>query len=146
MLALTYSETVGGGDVSYASGAMIASGFDLDTAVYVSLECDAPSRGDDPLTADAARRGWWGDAFADDGVVLGGYLWTLEHEPAIETTVGKGTKLAKEALAWLVADGHARAVDVRGELDGQEVVLYPAITGLDGRVVRPGPVRVAVGQ
>jgi len=142
VLALTYSENVGGGDVSYASGALVASGFDLDTAVYISVECDAPSRFDDPLTVDAPRRGWWGDAYDADGVELGSRLWELERAPATDTTAAEAAKRTKEALAWLVQDKHVRAVDVRAEIVDADVYVYPTLTLLDGRTVHPGPFKV----
>ncbi|GBQ69630.1 bacteriophage protein [Ameyamaea chiangmaiensis NBRC 103196] len=96
----------------------------LRTAVMVSLFTDrlAPV---EPTSADLAvgvgglapgedRRGWWGDAFSDGGVLIGSRLWLLRRviksgESAILMEV---QAICNEALAWLVTDQVVASVAV----------------------------------
>lgn len=86
----------------------------LRTAILISLFTDARAGADDILPQDGAdRRGWWGDAYAlstDDET--GSRLWLLAREKITIRTVNRARDYAREALAWIVEDGIAAAVDV----------------------------------
>lgn len=105
----------------------------LETAVILSLFTDAPARADDILPlGQTDRRGWWGDAFpAAPGDITGSRLWLLRASKQLQQSLNLAREYAEEALAWLVADGRAKSVQVetfipRDEVMGMTVrVQYP---------------------
>lgn len=90
----------------------------LYTAVALSLFTDARAGADDVLPGEESdRRGWWADGFADiAGDRIGSRLWLLGREKHLPGVAATARRYAEEALAWLVADGIARAVAVQAEL------------------------------
>lgn len=105
----------------------------LETAVLISLFTDRRARDDDALPyADADRRGWWGDSFADRaGDQIGSRLWLLRREKQLSAVVTRAREYAEEALQWLLDDGIAQRVEVTAEL------LRPGVLALHVRIVRP---------
>lgn len=100
--------------------ALIGPALDSDdglvTAIIISLFTDARARADDLLPqAGADRRGWWGDALAKDGREIGSRLWLYSRSKALQSVVEDVREAAREALAWLVEDNVASAVDVTAE-------------------------------
>lgn len=106
----------------------------LNTAVIVSLFTDRRANPDDALpdgTDD--RRGWWGDAFPDvDGDRIGSRLWLLSREKQLPSVLQRAQQYAEEALAWLVEDGIASAVNVVAE------TVKPDTLGLGIEIRRAG--------
>lgn len=94
-----------------ATGAL-AQDDGLATAVLLSLFLDRRAGPDDPLPDGTDRRGWLGDALAADGDRIGSRLWLLMREKQVEETRRRAEEYAEEALAWLVEDGLAEAVEV----------------------------------
>lgn len=85
----------------------------IATAVILSLFTDARAPdGWRPEVQD--RRGWWGDGLADARTEpFGSWLWTvLEQSVATEATARDAAAEARRALAWMIRDGVAGAVDV----------------------------------
>lgn len=96
------------------SGADLLSDDGLDTAVTLSLFLDRRAAPDDGVPLDADPRGWWGDTFADvAGDLVGSRLWLLGREKQLDSVAQRARTYAAEALAWLVDDGVASAVDVQ---------------------------------
>lgn len=92
----------------------------LETAVVISLFTDRLADAGEADVAGTARRGWWGDAYADDaGDRIGSRLWLLAREKRTPAVLGRAELYAREALQWLVADGIARSVSVTAEAVGQ---------------------------
>ena len=124
-----------GGDLVVAGPSLLNDG-GLQTAVVLSLFTDRLATVDDVLpSASASRRGWWGDAFADQaGDLVGSRLWLLQREKQTTQVLRRAEEYAREALQWLLDDGIARAVDVQALLlqgaPGQGVM------GLDVAVTR----------
>lgn len=95
----------------------------LESAVIVSLLTDRRAGPDDilpnekpgqPINQD--RRGWCGDALADDqGDRIGSRLWLLSREKQTEETRQRAIFYAKEALKWLIDDKIATAINVDAE-------------------------------
>lgn len=84
----------------------------LTRAVIISLFTWRRAANDDPLD-DEQRYGWWGDSFpaaADDRI--GSRLWLLQRVRLNEQTRLDAEHYAREALQWLIEDGHCRAVEV----------------------------------
>jgi phage gp46-like protein len=79
----------------------------LKSAVIVSLYTDRRADADDAIpdgTDD--RRGWWAEP------QIGSRLWLLAREKETADVLARAQEYAREALAWLVEDGAAAAVEV----------------------------------
>lgn len=101
----------------------------LETAVIVSLFTDRVAESGDAGVVATARRGWWGDAFAESRDRIGSRLWLLAREKRTPAVLGRAELYAREALQWLVDDGVARGVTVVAEAVGsQGATLALAIT------------------
>jgi len=91
----------------------------LARAVVISLFTWRQAGPDDVLPSPGLLTGWWGDAFADvPGDAIGSRLYLLGRAKLLPSTPASAVAYAKEALAWLVADGIATAVDVQAERSG----------------------------
>jgi len=85
----------------------------LLTACLVSLFTDRRADEVEELPAgEYSRKGWWGDAHLPGNDRIGSKLWLLRREKKTPATAEKARGYCLEALAWLVEDGHASAVDV----------------------------------
>lgn len=108
-----------GGDLAAESG--------LETAVILSLFCDARAREDDVIPDGTGyRRGWWADSVAslasggltvrEDAAAahdrIGSRLWLLSREKQLPEVLRRAKDYAEEALCWLIDDGVARKVQV----------------------------------
>ncbi|MHB1227678.1 MAG: phage GP46 family protein [Desulfurivibrionaceae bacterium] len=100
------------------TGPDLATDDGLETAVLVSLFTDRRAEPDDRLPDGSDdRRGWWGDTFADQpNDLIGSRLWLLCREKQTSAVVERAREYAKEALAWLIADGAAKSVTVEAEI------------------------------
>lgn len=87
---------------------------DLETAVLISLFTDRLAEPDDALPdpLDRDRRGWWGDTGPSPRDPIGSRLWLLAREKQTNDVRLRAEDYAREALAWMVEDGVADAVDV----------------------------------
>lgn len=84
----------------------------LTRAVIISLFTWRRAANDDPVD-DEQRYGWWGDSFlavAHDRI--GSRLWLLQRVRLNEQTRLDAEYYAREALQWLIEDGHCKAVEV----------------------------------
>lgn len=126
MIALDWGAGSPTPDLAVTPAGRIARDDGLRSAVLLSLFLDARARPEDPLPdpRDGDRRGWVGDALSPDaGDRMGSRLWLLSREKQTEGVRVRAEIYAREALAWLVADGLATALDVtatwrsRGLLD-----------------------------
>lgn len=137
----------------------------LRTAVFVSLFTDKEY----PDAADGDRRGWWGDALAAvPGDRIGSLLWLLQRELITPETNARAEGYAKDALAWMLADGVASSVkctatrvsgdgkpqppyeniDLAIEIDGPTGALSLRFRNIfDNSLTDPlaGPTRIATG-
>jgi len=105
----------------------------LETAIILSLFTDARASNDDPLPfGESDRRGWWADAFPEvDRDRIGSRLWLLQREKQTQATLNRAREYAEEALAWLIADGVARSVEVASFL------VRNGVLGLSVVIQRP---------
>ena len=123
----------------------IATDDSLRTAVILSLFLDRRARDDDAIpNGGTDKRGWWADTVMPmtEGVLakrdgaqsirqpdqIGSRLWLLSRELQVQEVVRRAHDYAKEALAWLIEDGHAVRVDVRAS------ILRRQMLGLDVRI------------
>lgn len=131
-------------DLTYASGCLVASGHDLQSACLISLGTDAERVG--PREADEPRAGWWADAYASeiegaDFAAFGSQLWTLDTVHVREAAV-LAPQYAREALQWLVDDGHVTAVDATAAVVGETLYVFPLVTLRNAETVTLGPFAV----
>lgn len=114
------------------AGAGLEEDAGLETAVIISLFTDRRAEDDDALPgAKDDRRGWWADAFHDvAGDKIGSRLWLLARAKQMPSVLVRAQEYAQEALAWLIEDGIARAVNVTAE------VVRSGVLGLTVEIVR----------
>ena len=110
----------------------------LETAVILSLLCDARARDDDTLPDEGTdRRGWWADSVAPEvgGDRTGSRLWLLSREKTLPETLRRPKDYAEEALAWLIEDNVARTVAVTADMPRKGLLaLTVVITLPDGSI------------
>ncbi|MEM7025585.1 MAG: phage GP46 family protein [Pseudomonadota bacterium] len=138
-LALAYDPATHTADLCIADGDLVLDD-GLSSLVLMSLLTDARAAPEDVDAGEQDLRGWWGDAFSERA--LGGRLWTLGRALATDETARRARDFALEALAWLMVDGIAAAVNVeatRTDGDGSGATL-----ALDVEILRFGPGRDAV--
>lgn len=90
----------------------------LRRAVEISLFTWRRANASDQVEDDE-RFGWWGDSFplvANDRI--GSRLWLLRRRKLTAETIGAATTYAREALQWLLDDGHVTDVQILTERSG----------------------------
>lgn len=110
-------------DIRYSFGVTTP----LDRAIVISLFTWRRALPSDPVD-DTDLKGWWGDSFppvADDRI--GSRLWLLRRRTLVDSTVRDAITYAREALAWLVEDGHLISYEVEAERQGREVLAMRII-------------------
>lgn len=110
----------------------------LRTAVIISLFTDRRAEDGDVLPGGGDDlRGFWGDTWADvPGDLTGSRLWLLGREKQMASVLRRAEQYAREALAWMLDDGVARAIDVVAFAPADGVMgLSVAITRPEGDVV-----------
>lgn len=111
-IALLFDSGAWGADLGLVGGDLVLDD-GLRTAAIISIFSDARALDDDVLPDGADRRGWWGDCGNDDpSDRLGSRLWLLAREKATDRTAIRARDICREALAWMIADGIAAAVEV----------------------------------
>lgn len=94
-------------------GADLLADDGLETAVVISLFCDARADVSDALPeGDKTRRGWWGDQFGATGDRTGSKLWLLWREKRTSETLERARRYCEESLAWMIDDGVAASLAV----------------------------------
>ena len=113
----------------------------LTRAVLISLFTWRRAADDDALDDDQ-RYGWWGDSFpsvADDRI--GSRLWLLRRVKLSRQTQLDAEFYAREALQWLIDDGHCNAVEIMTErLDAQRLNLRTVLILADGERLDLNPI------
>ena len=118
----------------------------IETAVLISLFSDRRADAADELAiGEDERRGWWGDGLAavrNDR--LGSRLWLLGREKVNQETLNRAREYAAEALAWLVEDGVAAAVEIEAEwqADGLLAMAVTIELAAGGRFARDFTLRL----
>lgn len=115
---ITWSQALATGDLAIDPATLdLAAEDGLATAVILSLFTDRR----DPEAEEAGEppRGWWADGLAPDGDEIGSLLWTLDRAKNTDDVPVRAEEFSREALAWMVADGVASAVDVAAERSGR---------------------------
>jgi phage gp46-like protein len=105
----------------------------LIRAVTISLYTWRRAETDDRVDDDE-RFGWWGDSYpaiADDRI--GSRLWLLRRVKLTPQTQRDAEAYAREALQWLLDDGHVTDVVIASEkVDINRLNLIPTLTVSSG--------------
>jgi phage gp46-like protein len=144
-IALFFDNDAWSADLAIAGGDL-ATDDGLRSAVIISLFTDARARDDDALPdASADRRGWWGDCANDDSNDrIGSRLWLLARAKVIDATAIRARDYCREALAWMVADGVAAAIDADCTLLPVNASRRSGGLRIRITVTRPGGARQAI--
>ena len=111
----------------------------VEQAVCTSVWSDARATADDSVpdgTSD--RRGWWADPWNTDGGSFGSRLWLLTRSPLTTETANAAQRFTRDALAWILASGMAKSIDVAAQIVKPRTLLL-AVT-----VTKPDGVKVAL--
>jgi phage gp46-like protein len=113
---------------------------DLTRAVIISLYTWRRAGPDDPVD-DEELFGWWGDSFpaiADDRI--GSRLWLLRRVKLTAQTRRDAEFYAREALQWLLDDGHVIDLEVSSEqVDINRLNLLITLTVASGERLNINP-------
>lgn len=115
-IALAFAD-LGGGDLILA-GQDLARDDGLESAVLVSLFTDRRATPEQIRGGEnkADLRGWWGDFNPTVvGDQTGSLLWLLRREKQTGETLARAKEYVRQALAWMIEDKVASAVDVAAE-------------------------------
>lgn len=113
-IAITFDQQVN--VLSFRTGLSagdIATTDSLYTAVLYSLFTDKRADPDDVIpdgTDD--RRGHWADDYSNESGSEGSKLWLLDREKQTQSVLNDAQEYAREALQWLIDDGHASKIDI----------------------------------
>lgn len=122
------------GDLSLV-GDDLATDEGLNTAVILSLFCDARAAAGE-VEPGTDPRGWWGDTFAAvAGDATGSKLWLLGREKQLPAVLQRAKGYAEDALAWLITDGVAASVNVTAEFLPSMAPNYTIALGVE--IARP---------
>ncbi len=115
MIAFDYDNTKQTGDFTLIAAGLLRDD-SLRTVVQISLFTDARARSDETPPSGTDRRGWVGDALAENGQgPIGSNWWLFERAKQTEDTRKGMEDGARRALAWLIADGIVQQIEVRSE-------------------------------
>jgi phage gp46-like protein len=123
----TWVPALGRGDW-LLSGAQLAAGGDLQTAILISIFSDRAANPDDVIPDGSGDpRGWVGDL--DQDYPIGSRLWLLSRAKQTGETLARAQDYIAEALQWLIDDGVVAKFDIlvewtRASQLGANVIAY----------------------
>ncbi|MFB0874559.1 MULTISPECIES: phage GP46 family protein [unclassified Sphingobium] len=143
-IALAFADDALVADIALIGGDL-ATDDGLRTAVIISLFTDAQAAADDTLPQEGGdRRGWWGDVGNEPNDRTGSRLWLLERAKATDAVAIRAREYAREALAWMIADGIAASIAVTATVYRPTAVAPQGALLLAVTIARPTGVRVAI--
>lgn len=118
-------------------GMAVAPDDPLVRAVVISLLTWRRADDSDEVPPDGERMGWWGDSVPSvAGDRIGSKLWLRRREKLLPETVRRIEDDCRDALKWLVDDGHVTAVSVAGQRAGDtSLAVLVALTMPEGRTL-----------
>ncbi|MCV4284347.1 phage GP46 family protein [Pseudomonas capsici] len=97
--------------------------------------------GPDDQIDDDERYGWWGDTYpavTDDRI--GSRLWLLRRVKLTAQTQRDAEFYAREALLWLIEDGHVQDIEILTErVENHRLNLGVVLVVSNGQTVRFNP-------
>lgn len=121
----------------HLDGPDLATDDGLHSTVLVSLFTDRRAREDDVIPDGSDdRRGHWSDSYLPGDEQEGSRLWLLEREKVIPEVLRRAEDYSREALAWMITDGAASAVQATAWTTGkQDLNLQISVTRPTGQTV-----------
>jgi phage gp46-like protein len=126
-IRIIWDRATGSGDFAM-SGSDLATGFELETAVLISLFTDAEADPGDITLGDTDPRGWWADIYSalEDPALptisndrIGSKLWQVFNMPRSQPTLNWMASEIRKSLNWMLVDGVASSIDVWPRFAGQ---------------------------
>lgn len=107
----------------------LLSGYELETAVNISLNTKRRANPDDILLDNQLRGGWWADSYSTiPNDKIGSRLWLLSRLKMTQNTLTLAREYALESLRWLIDDKIASNIDCDAEFLGiDKIALSIAI-------------------
>jgi phage gp46-like protein len=141
-LAFVFDGKALSGDIAQ-DGATLLMGDGLASSVLLSLFSDARAEPDDEIPDSTNDpRGWWGDRVEPrlrpgKAHRLGSRLWLLSREKQVPSVLARVRTMITEALAWLIEDKVATAIDVATWFERRGWLAFTVvITKPESQVVR----------
>ena len=116
----------------------------LRSAMLISIFTDARADADELPEGETDRRGWWGDGLSGEDRI-GSRVWLLQRAKQTAETAALAETYVAEALAWMVEDAVALAVDVVAEWVARGHLAVDDRHDAAGRVPAGVPVRDRFG-
>ncbi len=96
-------------------GPDLQNGFDLQTALLISLFSDRLAHDSDAIPDGTTnRRGWWGDE--GETYPIGSRLWLIDRSKLDQDVANAARGYIIEALQWFIDDGVVAAFDIATEI------------------------------
>jgi phage gp46-like protein len=106
----------------------------FETAIQMSIFAEERADSSEVPIAEL-RRGWWGNtANRVIDYQIGSKLWQLEQARRTPTTLNLAIDYARNALQWLIDDGHATNVEVAGEFSDDGIRLFIEVSRPQNKV------------
>jgi phage gp46-like protein len=119
-------------DLNFLNGDLEADP-SLENAVIISIFTDRRVTDEQLPIAHTSKRGWWGDMYPDvDLDKIGSRLWTINPDKVLTETLRKSEDYCSEALAWMIEDGLADAINVNSEYNLSRHLI------INIEIVKPG--------
>lgn len=129
------------GDFRYASGSLVATGYDYETVILNALLLDAPAQPGDVLPPGTPPSGYWADVFFP-GTRTGSRLWLLRNAVPNEANAARAKAYAEEAVRPLISAGYLRDVEILTEIKTDAIWLEAKASLLTGKTKALGLIRV----
>jgi phage gp46-like protein len=113
---LLWNNDDGCGDIAFVSGDF-KRGKPIESAVFLSLFCDARAKDYASVVDPDMQRGWWGDLLNDAGHKLGSNIWQLERETLSTATLNMVKGYCELALKWMIDDQIVDRIEIDASLD-----------------------------
>jgi phage gp46-like protein len=110
-IRLLWDNTEGVGDIAFVAGDF-KTGKPIETAVYLSLFCDARADDSSGVVDPDMRRGWWGDLLRTVSHSTGSNIWQLEREKITQSILNSIKSYCENALQWMVDDEIVNSFEV----------------------------------
>ncbi len=114
-IAIIWDNEKGVGDIAFTDNDLVTTE-GLETAVILSLFCDARAADDDVIPdhlRSTNKRGFWGDSTSEkDGDRVGSKLWLLARAKTEQEALDMAKLWGEEALKWMLDEDIAAKIDV----------------------------------
>ena len=111
---LIWDNTEGCGDIAFVNGDF-KTGKPIESAVLLSLFCDARADDSSGITDPDGKRGWWGDLLREVEHTTGSNVWQLERSTLTQASLNMLKSYCQTALQWMIGDDICDRIEVTVE-------------------------------